>query len=136
MSAPVAVTAMADATILLFESSKSDLLLAVVPVGMWAKASISAFFERARETREAQPVGGADCPQSRILSRRAAGRRLFAGMAGLRDRSGTDATVVGPPVSRRDRCLSGGTIAADGGEIADQVAQRGRAVRDLSRRPS
>ena len=62
MAAPVAVTAMADATILLFESSKSDLLLAVVPVGMWAKASISAFFERARETREAQPVGEADYP--------------------------------------------------------------------------
>jgi hypothetical protein len=34
----------------------------VVPVDMWAKASISPLYELAREAGEAQPVGEADRP--------------------------------------------------------------------------
>src|SRR5229473_1722259 len=37
---------------------------AVVPVGMWAKASISPLFELAREAGEAETVGGADRPHT------------------------------------------------------------------------
>jgi hypothetical protein len=63
MSAPIAVSTMADAydftcRIIHIKS----FVLAVVPVGMWAKASISPLFELAREAGEAQPVGEADCP--------------------------------------------------------------------------
>src|SRR5437660_10408597 len=62
MSAPIAVSAMADATVLPFTGSMSNPLLAAVPVGMWSKASISRLSERAREAGEAQPVGNADRP--------------------------------------------------------------------------
>src|SRR5215813_7024444 len=56
----------ADATAglrpLLFISSISNSLSVAVPVGMWAKASISPPSELAREAGEAQPVGNADRP--------------------------------------------------------------------------
>ena len=55
MSAPIAFGAMASSTSLLFTPSISNPLLAVVPVGMWAKASISPLSELAREAGEAQP---------------------------------------------------------------------------------
>src|SRR5438552_19165948 len=64
MSAPIVVIAVAGAAPLLFKSSTSIVLLTVVPVGMWAKASISPLSELAREAGEAQPVGTADRPQS------------------------------------------------------------------------
>src|SRR4051794_40895081 len=60
MSAPIIVSAAAGATPLLFESSICIALLTVVPVGMWAKVSISPPSELAREAGEAQPVGNAD----------------------------------------------------------------------------
>ena len=60
MSAPIIVGAVAGATPLLFEASTSIALLTVVPVGMWAKVSISPPSELAREAGEAQPVGNAD----------------------------------------------------------------------------
>jgi hypothetical protein len=60
--APIIVGAVAGATPLLFELSTSIALLIVVPVGMWAKASISPLSELAREVGEAQPVGTADRP--------------------------------------------------------------------------
>jgi hypothetical protein len=44
-------------TLLLFEASISIALLTVVPVGMWAKVSISPPSELAREAGEAPPVG-------------------------------------------------------------------------------
>src|SRR5437016_13267059 len=60
MSAPIAVGAMAGSMILLFTSSFSNPLLAVVPGGMWAKASISPLSELAREagkrSRSAKPI--------------------------------------------------------------------------------
>ena len=62
MSAPIVVIAVAGAAPLLFKSSTSIPLLIVVPVGMWAKASISLLSELAREAGEAQPVGKADRP--------------------------------------------------------------------------
>ena len=62
MSAPIIVGAVAGATLLLFEASISIALLTVVPVGMWAKVSISPPSELAREVEEAQPVGNADRP--------------------------------------------------------------------------
>src|SRR5215470_2291397 len=62
MSAPIAVGATAGLTSLRFTSSISNPLLVVVPVGMWAKASISPLSELAREAGEAQPVGNADRP--------------------------------------------------------------------------
>ena len=71
------------------------------------------------------------CTQSRVLSRRTARRRLLAGIAGLRDRSGADAAVVGPPVSLCGRCLSDGAVPANGSEIADQGDQGGEPLRDL-----
>src|SRR5947209_17085097 len=55
MSAPIIVSAAAGATPLLFESSICIALLTVVPVGMWAKVSISPPSELAREAGEAQP---------------------------------------------------------------------------------
>src|SRR5947208_2566632 len=58
MSAPIVVSAAAGATPLLFESSICIALLTVVPVGMWAKVSISPPSELAREAGEAQPVPG------------------------------------------------------------------------------
>ncbi len=76
MSAPIAVSAMADAMVLPFTSSISSSLLGVVPVGMWAKASISPFSELAREAGEAQPVGEADLVN---LPRRAVGEALVRG---------------------------------------------------------
>src|SRR6266446_6977701 len=48
MSAPIAISAVADAAVLPFTSSTSSSLLAVAPVGMWAKASISPLSELAR----------------------------------------------------------------------------------------
>src|SRR3954447_404570 len=48
MSAPIIVGAVAGATPLLFESSTSITLFTVVPVGMWAKVSISPPSELAR----------------------------------------------------------------------------------------
>src|SRR2546423_15245712 len=62
MSAPIIVSAAAGATPLLFESSICIALLTVVPVGMWAKVSISPLSELAREAGEGQPVGNADRP--------------------------------------------------------------------------
>jgi len=62
MSAPIIVGAVAGATALLFESSTLIALLTVVPVGMWAKVSISSPSELARDAGEAQPVGNADRP--------------------------------------------------------------------------
>jgi hypothetical protein len=62
MSAPIIVGAVAGATPLLFEASISIALLTAVPVGMWAKASISPLFELAREAGEAETVGAADRP--------------------------------------------------------------------------
>src|SRR5215470_2149260 len=62
MSAPIAVGATAGLKSLRFTSSISNPLLVVVPVGMWAKASISPLSELAREAGEAQPVGNADRP--------------------------------------------------------------------------
>jgi len=58
MSAPIIVGAVA----LLFEASTLIALLTVVPVGMWAKVSISSASELAREAGAAQPVGNADRP--------------------------------------------------------------------------
>ena len=55
-------------TSLLFTSSISNPLLAVVPVGMWAKARVSLLSELAREAGEAQPVGNADPPYIHRLS--------------------------------------------------------------------
>ena len=46
----------------------SSPLLVVVPVGMWAKASISPLSELPREAGEAQPVGEADRPHIHRLS--------------------------------------------------------------------
>jgi hypothetical protein len=46
----------------LFEIIDYQFSVLVGPVGMWAKASISPFFELARETGEAPPVGAADRP--------------------------------------------------------------------------
>jgi hypothetical protein len=43
-------------------------LSTVVPVGMWAKASISLPSELARKAGEAQPVGTADRPVWRACS--------------------------------------------------------------------
>jgi hypothetical protein len=60
--APLAATAMAGLTILLFTPSISNPLSAVAPVGMWAKASIPPLSELAREAGEAEPVGKADRP--------------------------------------------------------------------------
>jgi len=54
------VSATAGSVSLLFTSSISNPLLAAVPVGMWAKASISPRCELAREAAEAEPVGNAD----------------------------------------------------------------------------
>jgi hypothetical protein len=62
-------SAVADATVGSVESSLSISLLAVVPVGMWAKASISPLFELAREAVEAQPVSEADRPRARRQSK-------------------------------------------------------------------
>src|SRR5260221_3305395 len=62
MSAPVAVSATAGSANLLFTSSILNPSLAVAPVGMWAKASISPPSELAREAGEAQPVGESDRP--------------------------------------------------------------------------
>ena len=62
MSAPIIVGAVAGATPLLFASLTSIAVLTVVPVGMWAKVSISPLSELAREAGEAQPVGNADRP--------------------------------------------------------------------------
>jgi hypothetical protein len=62
MPAPIAVGALACVTILLFTPSISISLLAVVPVGIWAKASISLLSELAREAGEAVPFGEADRP--------------------------------------------------------------------------
>src|SRR5215813_1103964 len=70
MSAPIIVDAVAGATPLLFETSTSIALLTVVPVGMWAKVSISPPSELAREAGEAQPVGNADRPTSRTCVKR------------------------------------------------------------------
>src|SRR6516165_11377452 len=61
-SAPIAGGATAGLTGLLFTSSLSNPWLVGVPVGMWAKASISPLSELAREAEEAQPVGDADRP--------------------------------------------------------------------------
>src|ERR1700731_2751377 len=55
MSAPVAVSATAGSANLLFTSSILNPSLAVAPVGMWAKVSISPPSELAREAGEAQP---------------------------------------------------------------------------------
>jgi len=64
MSAPLVVSALAGAAmILLFTLSISNPLLAVAPVGIWAKASISPPSELAREAGEAEPVGIADRPR-------------------------------------------------------------------------
>src|SRR6516165_11881962 len=49
MSAPIAVDATAGSTSLPFTSSLANSLLLVVPVGMWAKASISWLSELARK---------------------------------------------------------------------------------------
>jgi hypothetical protein len=43
----------------LFESSTSIVLLTVVPVGMWAKASISPLSELAREVLDVRPASDA-----------------------------------------------------------------------------
>jgi hypothetical protein len=51
MSAPIAVSATAGSVILPFTSSISILVLAAVPVGMWAKASISPLSELAGEAQ-------------------------------------------------------------------------------------
>jgi len=59
MSAPIAIEALVT---LPSKPFGSILGLVVVPVGMWAKASICPFFELAREAGEAQPVGKADRP--------------------------------------------------------------------------
>jgi len=59
MSAPVAVSATACSANLLFTSSILIPSLAVTPVGMWARASISPPSELAREAGEAQPVADA-----------------------------------------------------------------------------
>jgi hypothetical protein len=64
MLAPVAVSALAAATILLFTASKSIRPLAAVPVGMWTKASIPALSELAQEAEEAEPIGKADRPMA------------------------------------------------------------------------
>ena len=86
--------------------------------------------------RECRGSGGSGDhrPQSRVLSRRAAGRRLLAGIAGLRDRSGADAAPVGPPVPLCGRSLSDGAVPADGSEVADQGDQGGEPLRHLSGR--
>src|SRR5438045_2763151 len=84
MSAPIVVSAAAGATPLLFESSICIALLTVVPVGMWAKASISSPSELAREAGEAQPVGNADRPHIHRRRRSTAcstGRSLAASSA-------------------------------------------------------
>jgi hypothetical protein len=56
MSAPIAVSATAGSTSLLFTAPISNPLLAAALVGMWAKASISPPSELAREAGEALPV--------------------------------------------------------------------------------
>ena len=58
--APIAVGTTADLTSRLFTSSISTSWLVAVPVGMWAKASISLLSELGRGAGEAQPVGNAD----------------------------------------------------------------------------
>src|SRR5215472_21361 len=72
MSAPITVTGATGSTNLPFTSSISHPLLVVVPVGMWAKASISLLSELAREAGEAQPVGNADRPHVHRLAGRSA----------------------------------------------------------------
>jgi len=52
MSAPIAVGATAGSTRLQLTSSISNSSLVAVPVGMWAKASISPLSELAREARK------------------------------------------------------------------------------------
>src|SRR5438105_1195575 len=84
MSAPVAVSATAGSANLLFTSLILNPSLAVAPVGMWAKASISSPSELAREAGEAQPVGNADRPHIRRRRRSTAcstGRSLAASSA-------------------------------------------------------
>src|ERR1700751_4047256 len=60
MSAPIIVGAVAGATPLLFELSTSIALLTVVPVGMWAKVSISPpselAWEAGKRSRSATPI--------------------------------------------------------------------------------
>ena len=68
MWAPIAVDATAGLTSLPLTLSMSNPWLVAVPVGMWAKASISSLSELAREAGEAQPVGNADRPHIHGLS--------------------------------------------------------------------
>ena len=65
MSAPIAASAPVGSTNLLFTSSILNPVLAVAPVGMWAKVSISPPSELAREAGEAETVGAADRPHIR-----------------------------------------------------------------------
>ena len=96
-SAPIAATAMAGSTILLFASSISNPLLAVAPVGMWAKASISPLSELAREAGEAEPVGKADSPHSTgflvNLPRRAVAEALVLAFLVVETEPGADASL-------------------------------------------
>jgi len=62
MSAPIALGATTGSVMLALTSSLSIFVRAVVPVGVWAKASISPVSELTREAGEAQPVGIADRP--------------------------------------------------------------------------
>ena len=80
MSAPIIVSAAAGATPLLFESSICIALLTVVPVGMWAKASISLLSELAREAGEAQPVGEAPKAAVPIKIQQDGEQKFFGGL--------------------------------------------------------
>jgi len=73
MSASIAVIALAGAASLPLTSSISNPLLATVPVGMWAKASISPLSELAREAGSAAGWQRRSCasPQFVNLSPRA-----------------------------------------------------------------
>src|SRR6516164_382276 len=66
MSAPIALGATTGSVILPLTCSLSIFVLAVVPVGVWAKASISPVCELTREAGEAQPVGIADRRHRRL----------------------------------------------------------------------
>jgi hypothetical protein len=94
MSAPIAVSATAGSTILLFTSSTSKPLLAAVLAGMWGKASISPLSgwlgRRGKRNRSAKPI--VPCPQAFFvnLPRRAIAEALVLALLIVEIEPGTN----------------------------------------------
>ncbi len=93
--------------------------------GQGAGARTSGGGRRARRHR-AEP---------RLLSRRAACRRLSARRADVRDRHGAGGALVGAPAAGRRRNLRDGPDPANGDQVADQGGAGRPAMRDLPGRP-